>query len=217
MRATEIDWLLCETLAKQAATGDASAGQRLVETLWPWWLQFVKANRSLGGMRTSRDHVHNVIAQLVAKVNRADGHTLRMYLTWREHNPEKDFRDWIRIVTANVIRDYVREQLGSSQNDEPSPKRLLNEFSLSPAIDELGRRPPITAAQTARELLEYARCRLPPDQWQALVVWLKGGSFEDIDRDLDVPAGQGRRSLRAAVATLRRQFAGQEEIDVTLE
>jgi len=217
VKATALDRSACETLAKQAAAGDASAGQRLVETLWPWWLEVVKAHRSLGGLRNSPDHVHNVIARLVAKVKTDDGHALRMYVSWQEQNPEKDFLDWIHIVTANVVRDYVREQVGSSHKDEPSPKRLLNEYSLSPILDELGRRPPITEAQTARELLEYARCQLPPDHWKALEAWLKGGTFEDIDRDLGVPAGQGRKFLRAAVATLRRQFAGQEEIDINLE
>jgi DNA-directed RNA polymerase specialized sigma24 family protein len=115
----------------------------------------------------------------------------------------------MRIVTKNVIRDYAREQLGSRNvaSDGLSSKRLLNEFAYSPALEELGIRPPLTAAQTARELLEFARSRLPPEQLDVLHRWLEGASFEDIAEELGHTPEVVRKLTRSAVATLRRHFA----------
>jgi hypothetical protein len=124
----------------------------------------------------------------------------------------------MRIVAANLVRDYVREQMGSRRAnlDEPSPKRILNEFSMSPALDELGVRPPMTAAQTARELLDFARTRLSPLQLRALALWLEGTSFDPMDQELEVAAGEGRKLLRAAVAVLRRHFAKADKEEPSL-
>jgi len=204
---TAIDLDLCRKLVGDAAAGDAAAGRSLVEHLWPTWIEIARASRNMGGLARSDDHVHNVVARMVEKIGRADGRGLKLYSAWQERNPEANFEDWIRIVMANVIRDYVRAQLGPRPGDlePPSPKRLMNEFVT--LLDEPGVRPPVTAAQTARELLEFARSRLPPDQLHALSLWLESADFADIERALDLPAGEGRRVVRAAVAVIRRHFA----------
>ncbi|HEY3494249.1 MAG TPA: hypothetical protein VGK73_06170 [Polyangiaceae bacterium] len=205
-----MDTALCERLAKLGAEGDASAIRKLVESLWPVWVEMVRTSRSMGPLARSEDHVHEVVTRLVEKLGRADGRGLRLYLEWRARNAEKTWADWLRIVTKNAVRDYAREQIGPKQADpdEPSLKRLLNEFSSSVALEELGARPPLTAAQTARELLEFARRRLPADQLAALAGWLEGASFEDIGAELGIAEGDARKLLRASVATLRREFAG---------
>jgi hypothetical protein len=117
----------------------------------------------------------------------------------------------MHIVVANAIRDHVRTTLGESKaprTDALSVKRLLNEFAASPALKELGVRPPITAAQTARQMLEFAERRLPPDQYLALTHWIDGASFAEIEAELGEAApGQAQRLVRAAVATLRRHFS----------
>ena len=203
---------LCEKLAERAASGDASAGRPLVEHLWPVWVEMVRGSRSLGELGRSDDHVHDVIARLVEKIGRADGRGLRLYAPWRERNPEKTFEDWIRIVTKNTVRDYVRKQLGPRR---PPPgvsslKRLLDEFASSPLLEELGVRPPLTAAQTAREPAEFARTRLPTDQLRLLGAWLEGASFDDMARETGMSADDAKKLVRAAVATLRRHFAPDE-------
>lgn len=210
MARAELDLAFCEELAARAAEGDASACRALVEHLWPAWVDAVRSNRSMGALAAADDHVHEVVTRLAEKIGRADGRGLRLYRPWRERNPDKTFADWIRIVTKNVIRDYVREQLGpvTSGDGEVSLKRLLNEFASSPALEEQGVRPPLTAAQTARELLEFARKRLPAGQLRALALWLEGATFEDIASELGSDVEEARKLLRAGVATLRREFAG---------
>ena len=88
-------------------------------------------------------------------------------------------------------------------------KRLLNDFAKSLPLDDMGKRPPITDAQTARQLLEFARERLPGDQLAALESWLQGASYEAIasSRGLDDTAS-AKKLVRAAVAVLRRHFGG---------
>jgi DNA-directed RNA polymerase specialized sigma24 family protein len=67
-------------------------------------------------------------------------------------------------------------------------------------------RPPVTAQETARELLEFACEHLEPDQTQALDLWLQGASFEDLASAQSSSPEAARRVLRAAIARLRRQF-----------
>jgi RNA polymerase sigma factor (sigma-70 family) len=210
--SARIDQELCETLVARAAEGDAAACRALVEHLWPAWIDIVKSSRSLREVGHADDVVHDVVAKLVEKIGRADGRGAKFYVQWHGRNPDKTFEDWIRIVTKNAIRDYLRQKLGprNPTPGEPSLKRLLNEFASSPALEELGVRPPLTAAQTARELLEFARTRLPTEQLTVLGAWLEGASFEDMEKEHGVTAEDARKLVRAAVATLRRHFAPDE-------
>jgi hypothetical protein len=208
--ADTFDVEACEKLVTVAIEGDETAWQKLVELLWPTWIGLVRGSRSMGNMGRSEDHVNNVVARLIEKLSPRGGGALGLYAAWREGNAGKDFGDWLRIVTANTVRDYLRHTLGRSKTrdpDLPSAKRLLNEFSASPAIDEVGgTRPAFTAAQQARQLLDFARMRLAPEQYQSLVAWLQGGEPDD-DED---GAEDAKKRVRAAIAVLRRQFAGQD-------
>lgn len=208
-----IDNALCEALAVRAASGDDAAWRALIEHLWPALRGLVQKSRIMGSFARSDDHVHDVLAGLVERLGRDGGHGLRLYAPWRERNPDKTFADWIRIVTANVMRRHVREQLTMARGDGggalPSRKRLLNEFAQSTAIEELGVRPPITDAQTAQQLLLFAQGRLPAVQLRALMLWIEGASFEEIAGDLGLGGPKGAaRTVRAATAVLRRHFAG---------
>ncbi len=207
-----IDLPRCEDLAARGAAGEAAACKALVEELWPAWIDLVGASRSMGPLRQSEDHVHNVVAKLVEKIGEPRGRGLRLYPLWRDRHPGKTFEDWIRIVTANAVRDYARAQLGEAPvqpSGDPSAKRLLNEFATSGVIERLGFRPPVTAAQTARQLLEYAQTELPEAQYRALTLWIEGTDFEEIAADLELEGGEAaRRLVRASVAVLRRKFAG---------
>jgi DNA-directed RNA polymerase specialized sigma24 family protein len=208
-----VDLELCERLVASASAGNRQASQELIQHLWPVWTALVRSSRSMGSLAHSDDHVRNVVTRLAGKVLDPDGRSLQSYGSWRQRHPDMNFDNWVRIVTANAIRDYLREQLGRRQSgsDEPSVKRLLNEFASSPVLEELGIRPPFTAAQTARELIEFGQRRLPPDQMRVLTLWLDGAGFEEIDDQLAVPAGQGRKLLRAALAVLRRHFGVESD------
>jgi DNA-directed RNA polymerase specialized sigma24 family protein len=208
-----IDAALCEGLVERAATGDVAAWQALIEALWPHWQRLVRGSGAMGPLARSDDHVHDVLANLVAKL-RADG-GLRHYPAWRARHPALGFDDWVRIVTANAIRDHLRAYRGSPASDgekAPSAKRLLNEFTSSTGLERVGFRPPMTDAQTAIQLMAFAESRLPREQHSALRLWLEGASFEEIDEELGLELpDEGRRLVRAAVATLRRTFAPSNE------
>lgn len=209
------DWARAEALAMRAADGDRGAQRDLVEAMWPVWSLLVQGSRSMGSLGKSDDHVRDVLTHLVEKLSKQDGRGLRLYRPWRERHPDKGFEDWMRIVVANAVRDHVRERLGDTRAPaapgDPSVKRLLNEFSQSPLIEKIGARPPMTAAQTARQLLEFAQDRLPADQYGALTRWIEGASFEEIEEELGLQSDAARKLVRAAIAVLRRQFAGESE------
>jgi DNA-directed RNA polymerase specialized sigma24 family protein len=205
--AQSIDPARCEELARRAVSGDGAARQELVELLWPFWIETARTSRSMGAFARSEDAVHSVAMTLLEKIGQADGRALALYGDWSRRHPDKDFADWMRIVTKNAIRDYVRDQMGPRpETGEISVKRLLNEFASSAAAETLGVRPPFTAAQTARELLEFAKASLPPEQLRVLDGWLQGARFEDMAIELGGSAEQARSLMRAAVATLRRRF-----------
>lgn len=196
----------------RAAAGDEGAAQELSKLLWPVWVQMVRATGAMRPFRDGEDHVHNVALKLLEKLGTPGSHALGLYKPWRERHPDKTFSDWLRIVVANAARDYARTQTGrvseSSPPQEISRKRLLNEFSLAPALDTLGTRPPFTNMQTAKELLSFARQHLEDDQLQALDLWLNGADFDEIATELLVDTEAARRLVRAAVAVMRRRFAG---------
>jgi DNA-directed RNA polymerase specialized sigma24 family protein len=202
-----IDLARCEALAGKAADGDQAAWSEMVERLWPALGKLVQSSRSMGGAR-SEDDVRDVQTKLLTKLGGRGGRGLKLYATWRGRHPDKTFEDWLRIVVKNAIRDSARQALGASgAKGEPSVKRLLNEFASSPALESIGVRPPITAAQTARQLLEFSRKFLPKEQYRALTRWLEGDSFEEIGESCEVTPEAARLLVRAAVAVLRRHFA----------
>jgi hypothetical protein len=127
-----------EQLALSAADGSVEAARDLIGVLWPMWLRLVKASPAMRGMQATDDDVANVLLRLVEKIK--NGRSLGLYAPWRERNPDKSFADWVRIVTANAVRDYVkfhsrrpRLELDGDEGTVASPKRVLNEFMRSPA------------------------------------------------------------------------------------
>lgn len=202
------DLARAEALVERAVGGEPSAPRELVELLWPSLVEWVKHSRSLGALAHSEDPVHDVVTRVVEKIGAPGGRGLRLYRPWRDSHPDKTLFDWLRIVTTNLVRDYVREQLGPLPNDqaEPSPKRLLNEIRSAPRSLELGVRPPFTLTQTARQILDFAQARLPQPQLQVLAAWLEGGAYQEMAAELGQGAEESRKLLRAAIATLRREF-----------
>lgn len=214
-----IDDAYCEGLVAKACDGDETVWKDLTLHLWPHFQALVRASRSMGGMAKSEDHVHNVLTNLVDKLGTDGGRAITQFPRWKEQNPGKTFTDWIRIVTSYTVNDYVRAALGrrkqgtaSSEESMPSIKRLLNEFAAAPVNEDLygSNRPPFTAAQTARQLLDYAETTLAGDQMKALSLWLDGASFEEMDAELGVAEEESKKLVRAAIATLRRRFTRQE-------
>ena len=200
----------CEALAARGAAGDASARKDLVELVWPFLVNRVRTKKTLRSLARSRDHVHNVVLSLVEKL--MDQEKLCRYRSWRTENPGLDCRVWLETVIANEVRDYVRQVAGRAKRprgDEPegiSRKLLLNEFATSLSLDQHGARPPMTDIQVAGQLLRFAENHLPSSQLAALTLWLEGRADAEIERELGLARGEGRRQMRGAIATIRRRF-----------
>lgn len=208
---SELDHQRCERLASRAVDGDEAAWRELIEHVWPVCAAIVQSNRTLRAMGRLEDRVRDVLTALTHKLGRDKGRGLKLYFSWIQRHSDKTFGDWIRIVTKNVLRDYISAELGEvdsgAPKTEPSPKRILNEFARSGIVEDIGVRPPFTAAQLARQLLDFARARLPPDHLSALTLWLDGAGFEEIAAELGLESPEAARSLvRAALAVLRRKF-----------
>lgn len=209
----ELDVDKAQELAAQAVTGREGAYPQLVEILWPELLRAIAGSRLLDHSDAATDHVHNIATRIVDKLQQDDCRSLRLFPPWKERHPDKDFGDWLRIVTRNATRDYARASRGrtKSAHDAPSLKQLINEFATSIDVHDLGARPPWTAAQTARQLFEFAERRLPEQQILALREWLAGASFEEIHHSLELGnPTEARNLVRAAVSVLRRHFTGQD-------
>ena len=206
--ALDAPLLAAEPLARRVAAGDAAAFRALFELLWEPCLRFARGQSALRG--ASEDDVREVVTRFIAKLEQEEHRALQLYLDWATRHPEKTFADWLKIALSNAARDYGRELRGGEARavpGEPSAKRLLNELAKQLPLDDVGVRPPVTDAQTARQLLEFAQRELPQDQRTALLEWLQGASFEMIAESSALPSPEdAKRLVRAAVAVLRRQF-----------
>ncbi|MEM1030075.1 MAG: hypothetical protein AAF928_00130 [Myxococcota bacterium] len=212
-RHDTVAWDVCERLAGAACDGTETSWTQLTEHLWDYWLRRIRSHRAMGSLARDEDHVHDVAARLVDKLAPRGGAALGLYPSWRDRNPNRTFRDWMNIVLTFTVRDHVRATLGQRRTrdpDLPSVKRLLNEFSTSAAIEEVGGwRPQFTAAHWLRQMLDLAASHLRDDQYAALTLWLQGARYDEMGAFIDgVDAATARNLVRSAVAILRRRFAG---------
>jgi DNA-directed RNA polymerase specialized sigma24 family protein len=198
-----------ERLAIASARGDEASFAALVALIWPDLSRSLKSSRRPAAGVPPDDGPQDVVLRMIEKMRHEEFRALKLYDDWRARHPEKSFADWLHIVAASVTRDHLRELRGYAASDAsmPSPKQLLNAFSVIRSADELGARPPLTWTQTARELLGLARERLPEAQYQALSAWLLGSNVDEVAEG----TGPGddaaaRRAVRAAIALLRREF-----------
>jgi hypothetical protein len=189
-----------ERWVADALAGDEASWVKLLGHLWDQVESHVNNSRMMGQLRGSIDDRREVVSRVFARLRRNDFRALRTYDAWLARNRDKTFGDWLAILTANQIRDYVTERIGSW-------KRLINTLaeSLEDNDDPSGR-PPITNEIAATELLAHARAHLAEDQLVALTHWLAGHDFAEIAA-LAGLAGEGvaRARVRAALARLRRE------------
>ncbi len=198
--------------------GDDAAWQELVVQLESHLMALLRRSRTLGPMRHNVDDCRAVMISVLERLKKDDYRGLRLFQPWVAANPNKDFGDWIRIVTVNLARDHVSSRLGATERADGEPplnKRMLNTLaSLLPTDDDprLAFRPLMTNDQLARELMEYAARALDPTQLRALHLWIEGASFEELAAELELPRPQdANRLVRAALAKLRRRFGDQTD------
>lgn len=129
-------------------------------------------------------------------------------------------RGWMLGVTRFVIKDHVKRRLGfgAAAAREVDGRRARTRRDLDSGAErfddlpERGERPPITDLLMLRHRLaalqEYADT-FPPEMKQALALWMKDESFDQIARSVGVATPERARALvRAAQARLRERFRG---------
>lgn len=165
----------------------------------------------MGPLRASVDERRSIMTDVLERLYASDFRALRGLDDWLDRNPIKTFDDWLAILTTNIIKDRVRSKLGARHGTDDDGaavnKRMVNTLAsrleskgVGPAVN-----PAMTDRQTAREIVEFARAHLSADQLTALEAWLRGATFEEIARELDLPAPrEAERRVRAGLARLRR-------------
>jgi DNA-directed RNA polymerase specialized sigma24 family protein len=207
----------CERLLAAVRSTADPAWRQLAALLWPEITRMVCGSRGMTVLGRSDDHVRDVALLVLEKLGKDGCRAAHLLAPWREAHPGKTLGDWLRIVTANVVRDYVRDRSGrGARGDrrapataaEPLDKRLLHSLAtLLPDDDDL---PPAealsaTSGHAARQLAAWAESRLPRDQLAALSAWLQGTTFQEMAAEYGLAdAAAAKRLVRAAVASLRR-------------
>jgi DNA-directed RNA polymerase specialized sigma24 family protein len=173
-------------------------------------MALVAQPRFLARLSRQEDDRRSVALAVMERLREADHRRLKMFLEARRHDPRLSFMAWLSVVAKRVGIDYqrahpeyldLRGQGGSAPGAWVEVEALRSEWRLA------GKRPPVTAAGTAREMLDYARRELPPQQRQAVALWTQGASSAEIARSLGLAeAAAAERILRAALERLRRKF-----------
>jgi hypothetical protein len=205
----QLDEQACQEMLRAIADGTIAFEDGMT-VLWPSCLALARRGRALRGIGASDDDVREVGVRTLERLGGGSARAMGLLDDWLSRHPGKDPVDWLRIVVANIARDYVRARVGGRPVDPEERLNLkarLNVCVLSLTEGDGASRPPFTAASTAREVVAYAKKELPEDQGAALSSWLMGAGFEEIGEDLGLAGPEeAKKLLRAAVASLRRRF-----------
>jgi hypothetical protein len=201
-----LDEEACARLLASVRSTEEQGWRELVALLWPVVAWLVRTSRAMAVLARSDDHVRNATLLVMERLGKNGCKAARLQRPWGDAHPDKTLVDWLRIVSANVARDYVRERAGRA--GAALDKRLVGSLAtLLPDEDDLPRGADLssTSAHAARELVRWAEGNLPSDQLAALGAWLDGEDFGAMAASLAVAdAAAAQRLVRAALATLRR-------------
>ncbi len=201
-----------DALIAPVTTGDEAAWQALWQRLEPRLARLL-AQPTFLGLR-DRDDERRAIALEVMTRLRADKYRrLGQFLEARRGTPGLRFMTWLRVVTKRVGIDYLRghsDYIDRRRDADASANGAWVGIDPLPAASELpGERPPVTAINTARQLLAYADGALTALQRRALELWTQGDSHDEIAQATDLADGaEAAKVVRAAIERLRRQFRG---------
>jgi DNA-directed RNA polymerase specialized sigma24 family protein len=198
-----------EALVEQVLAGDAAAWQALWRGLAPKLDAMLRRVGFLGRLASSEDHRRSVAVEVMARLTQHDHARLRRYAEARLESPTLNLVAWLTVVVKRVAIDYLRAQpeyIDRRKQPGATAPGGWRELATLPPDSQLPRiQTSITSRAAARQLLEVAGALLDADQRQALAAWLEGRSFEEIARDLALPAPrEAEKKVRAALERIRR-------------
>lgn len=198
-------------LVARACDGDEEAWQAAWRWIDPRLSALVAQPRFLARLSRQEDDRRGVVLAVMEKLRESDHRRLKLFEKARSGNPGLSFMAWLSVVTKRVAIDYLRahpEYLDQRrQRGAEAAGAWVSVQALPSEWRMPGKRPPVTAAGTARQMLAFARRELPVPQQRALERWVEGDSPAEIAQALGLadPAA-AERILRAALERLRRKF-----------
>jgi DNA-directed RNA polymerase specialized sigma24 family protein len=197
-------------LVARACHGDEAAWQAAWRWIDPRLSALVAQPRFLGRLSRHEDDQRAVVLAVMEKLREQCFRRLKLF--HEAHNADRrlSFMAWLSVVAKRAGIDHLRahpEYLDLRRRRDGVAGAWVDVQALPPETRLPGQRPPVTAAGTARELLEYARRVLPVEQQRALALWSAGESALEIARALGLPSVlDAERMVRAALERLRRKF-----------
>jgi DNA-directed RNA polymerase specialized sigma24 family protein len=198
-------------LIARACEGDEEAWQAAWSWMDPRLTALVAQPRFLARLSRQEDDCRGVVLAVMEKLRESDHRRLKLFQKARGQDQGLSFMAWLAVVTKRVGIDYLRahpeyQDLRRRPGAEAAGawvdlQALPSEWRLP------GKRPPVTAAGTAREMVAFARRELPIQQQQALALWSQGAHPAEIARALGLAEPAiAERVVRAALERLRRKF-----------
>jgi DNA-directed RNA polymerase specialized sigma24 family protein len=204
-----------ERLVEATHQGDAAAWKQLWAALEPPLSRIVAQPRFLGRLGQREDDRKNIVLNVITRLRAENFARLGLYLEAKQQNPKLRFLSWLRVVAKRVGIDYLRahpDYLRRHDADASRPGVWVDPGTLPPASQLFGQRPPMTIQGTAHELLAYAKGAIPEDQYQAIELWSRSESFDDIAKTLKLASPQAaEKMVRAALERLRRKFRPEDD------
>lgn len=204
-----------EELIERILGGDEGAWPRLWQLVEPRLHATLRRPYFLGPLSQREDDCRNVVVQVMERLKTGDYARLRTFRAARRDKPGLVFMAWLLVVAKRVAIDYMRSHeeyvdrrhvTGASR---PGVWRVIDTWVADSRAP--GARPSITAEATAHEILARAAF-LPPLQQRTLAAWLSGRTWAEIAADEGLASERdAEKALRAALASLRRQFPPEEE------
>jgi DNA-directed RNA polymerase specialized sigma24 family protein len=204
-----------DALVVAAAGGDEGAWQRLWNAIEGPLTRVVAQRSFLGPLSRRDDDRANIVVSVMGRLRDDGFRRLQVYLDTKRENPRLRFMSWLRVVTKRVGIDYLRQHqnwIRRTSANASTPGRWVDAGTLPPDSELRGERPPVTNIGTVRELLEFAKHELPPEQLRALQLWAASETFDQIAHTMELPsAREAERRVRAALERMRRKFRIDEE------
>jgi DNA-directed RNA polymerase specialized sigma24 family protein len=199
-----------EDLVVDASAGNEAAWWLLWEEVEPKLERLLSNPRVTGRLSTDVDDVRNILVAVMEKLRDDNSRRLKSYVETRDGSPG-GFEAWVVVVTKRTAIDYMRahhDYLDQRRDPDAEgagawviPKELPNDSQL------VGNRPPVTTRGAALTLLRYAYDSLPPEQMQALELWILNTPYSGIAEKLSIDsAEEAQKRVRAGLERIRRRF-----------
>jgi RNA polymerase sigma-70 factor (ECF subfamily) len=188
------------SLLAQVKDGQPAAWGRLTELYAPLVYHWCRA------MRLPEQDVPDVFQQVFQSV-------AAHIQAFRRDRPGDSFRNWLRAITRNKVRDHFRRRARQIQAAGGTDAQLYFAQIAAPAADQAAGDEPAASdedgetRQLLRGALEQIRKQVHPQTWQAFWnVVVEGKTPEEVGRELALRPGTVRVAKSRVLSRLRSEL-----------